>query len=169
MCIFGTIFDFVCSKEFLHDVIGSLLGLVVGVLWSEWKWKRDRAEQSRLLRRNLIKAFKFALGGIGQCLDYLQKPQPIIPNFRLDTSTVGHILFTGRDLFQDEAMFDRFNWQRYQLEHINAKLDYIHIYITSTDDSHMELVRHEFDSLVGHLKISQTEISQMISDYERVA
>jgi hypothetical protein len=169
MCIFSTIIDFVCSKEFLHDFIGSFIGLVIGVLWSDWKWKRDRAEQSKLLRSNLVKSFRFNLDRIQQCLDYLHKTPPLIPNFRMDTSTVGHILFTGRDLFRGEALFDRFNWQRYQLEHINAKLDYIHIYLTSSDDNHIELARREFGSLVGHLKISQKEISQMIGDYERVA
>jgi hypothetical protein len=111
----------------LLNIIGSLIGVVVGVWWAKVEWQKDRDAQSRILRGNLVKAFRFNLDRIQQCLDYLQKPQPEIPNFRLDIATVVHILFTGRGLFNDESLFDRFSWQRYQLEHINAELDYMHL------------------------------------------
>lgn len=165
--IVTTITDFIFSEATLHDLMGGLLGFVIGVIWANWQWKRDRIAQAKLLRRNLVKGFRFNLDRIQQCLDYLQSPQTIIPNFRLDTSSVGYILFTGRGLFPNESWFDRFNWQRYQLEHINAKMDYIQLSLGSSDPRHADLGRQQFGSLLHHLKITQKEILEMISDYEK--
>jgi hypothetical protein len=153
-------------EAYLHDVIGTLLGFVVGVLWAEWKSRRERAAQAKLLRANLVKACKFALDGIDKCLEYLLREQPVIPNFRLDSASVGHILFTGRDLFPDAKFFDQFNWQRYQLDHINAKLDYFHFYMAASGERATSLMIAEGQSLVAHLKTTRKELGELVDSFE---
>jgi hypothetical protein len=172
---FGSLDDFaraMTTAQFLLNlllnIIGSLIGVVVGVWWAKVQWRKDREAQTKVLRANLVKAFRLTLGGIQQALDFLQQSSPIIPNYRLDTATIGHILYSGRSLFSDEALFDRFNWQRYQLDHINAKLDYMHVYLTSNASNQADLTRHEFASLVVHLKTTHKEISELLADYEKV-
>src|SRR6266567_8801455 len=88
------------------NVLGSLIGLGVGVWLTRRQWNRERDEQAKILRVHLIKAFRSALGGIEQALRFLQSEPPTIPNYRLDTATIGHILLNGRNLFPTEKMFD---------------------------------------------------------------
>ena len=161
------LYDFIFSKEMAHDIVGGFAGFVIGILWSNRQFRQERIEQSKLLRKNLIKGFRFNLDRIQQSLGYLQKNEPIIPNFRLDTSTVGHILFTGRNLFPDETWFDKFNWQRYQLEHINAKLDYIQLNLNPQDKGQMALFQQKYVDLITHLLTTKRELTELIAEFEK--
>ena len=147
--------------------LSALAGVVIGILWGRRQVARDRAERIRILRTNLVTAFRFNLDRIDQCLDYLQRSPPVIPNFRLDTATPTYILMTGRDLFSDEAMFDRFSWQRYQLDHISAKLDYLHNHLASNSGG--GLTPSPYDSLLQHLKVTKRDISELMVDYDAAA
>jgi hypothetical protein len=153
-------------EPYVHDFIGSLLGLVFGVLWVEWRARRDRATQARLLRANLVKACKFALGGIDKCLEFLLKESKV-PNVRLDSASIGHILFTGRDLFENPKFFEDFNWQRYQLDHINAKLDYFHFYMAASGETARSLMIAERQSLVAHLRTTRKELGDLVDSFEQ--
>lgn len=144
--------------------LSAFAGTVLGVIWARRQWQRERTLQAQHLRDNLIKAFRFNLDRIGQCLSYLQRPQPVIPNFRLDAATPTHILLAGRELFPDVALFDRFNWQRYQLDHVNAKLEQLHAHLAA--GSATQLMPSPHDSLVQHLVTTQQDIAQLLSDYE---
>lgn len=146
----------------LFAFLSAFAGTVFGVLWARRQWKRDHLARARQLRANLVKAFRFNLDRITQCLDYLQRSPAVIPNFRLDAATPAHILLTGRDLFVDESLYDRFDWQRYQLDHINAKLDYLHTHIAIGSTS--QVTPSPFDSLVQHLTVTQRDITQLLDD-----
>ena len=111
--------------------LSALAGVVLGVLWARQKFRKDRALRLEHLRESLIRAFRLNLDRIEQCLDYLQRPSPVIPNFRLDASSVMSVLQNGRELFEDAAFFDRCDWQRHQLDHLNAKMDQLHLHLAS--------------------------------------
>lgn len=155
--------------------LSAFLGVVIGVWYSRGELAKARAAEKIELRRKLIKAFQFNVERLKQMHGQLTSRQQVIPDYRLDTESVSHVLFHGRDLFDDEAWFDRFNWQRFQLVHINAKVDFLNE-ITNLSDissgsifSEGALGQRRFVSLVGHLQVTQKEILQMISDYEKVA
>ena len=167
MCPFDLIFDFIFSKEMAHDVFSATLGCVIAVFWAKQVWKKEQREQSELLRKNLIKAFRGNLGGIENALKMLQQKPVMFPNFRLDTPTVGNILFTGRNLFHDETWFDKFNWQRYQLDHINAKLDYLQLILTPQNPDEQMMLQQRYDSVVAHLIQTHKEISELIGTFEK--
>jgi len=156
------------------NIIGSLIGVVVAVWYSKREIRTFRMADKKELRRKLIKAFRFNLDRLKQMEGQLTEKRPAIPDYRLDTESVAHILFHGRDLFDNESWFDRFNWQRFQLVHINAKVDFLNEItnlsgIASDSIFSQGGVGHgRYVSLVGHLKVSQKEISEMISDYEKV-
>ena len=147
--------------------LSALSGVVIGILWGRRQLASDRAQRIEILRANLVKAFRFNLDRIDQCLDYLQRAPPVIPNFRLDTATPTHILLMGRELFSDQGMFERFSWQRYQLDHLNAKLDYLHGHLAS--DSGTRLTPSPYDSLLQHLKVTQRDILGLLADYDATA
>jgi hypothetical protein len=65
-------------------------------------------------------------------IQQLTQPNTNIPDFRFDTESVTYILFHGRELFDDESWFERFDWQRYQLVHLNAKVDFLNDAINAT-------------------------------------
>ena len=152
-------------EQFFFNVffagLSAFMGVLLGVAWSNRQRKRDRKHQLQVLRDNLVKAFRSNLDRIAQCIAYLEKIPPIIPNFRLDTSTVVHILFNGRELYANEGLFERFSWQRYQLEHINAKLDYVHTYLGNASLSQAALA-----SLLQHLRVTQRDITNLLAEYE---
>jgi hypothetical protein len=105
----------------------------------------------------------------------LTSPRRMIPDYRLDTESVAHVLFHGRDLFDDEKWFDDFNWQRFQLVHINAKVDFLNDLTNLSGIASGSIFakdglgQQRYASLVGHLKITQKEISDLISTYEQSA
>jgi hypothetical protein len=142
--------------------LSALAGVVIGVLWAGRQAKREQKKRAALLRANLKKSFRFNLDRIDQCLDYLQRPQPVIPNFRLDAATPAHILLLGGELMGDAALRDRFDWQRYQLDHLNAKLEYLHQHIVS--GSPANLTPSPFESLLQHLRITRSDVTQLLAD-----
>ena len=96
-----------------------------------------------------------------------------IPDYRLDTESVAHILFHGEDVFDDPKWFKEFNWQRFQLGHINSKVDLVNditnlsgiasgpIFATGG------LGHQRYVSLVQQVKRAQIEISELIQKYEK--
>jgi len=161
------------AAQFLLNIffaaLSAFMGVLLGVWWAKRQWAEEREAQRGLLRTHLIQAFRFNLDRLEQSLKYLEQATPVIPNFRLDTATVTYVLLTGRGLFEDESLFDRFSWQRYQLEHINAKLDYLHGSLTPGGINQTGLALSRYESLVQHMKVTRKDISKLLDDYERIA
>jgi hypothetical protein len=149
--------------------LSAFAGVVLGVLWAKRQWGKDRARQLQRLRANLIRAFRLNLERIDQCLEYLQRSDPVLPNFRLDAISVLHVLHGGRELFEDDAFFDRCDWQRYQLDHLNAKLDQLQTFLASSSTTQPRLTPSPFESPLQHLKVTRRDITQLLSDYESTA
>jgi hypothetical protein len=105
--------------------LSAFLGVIIGLWYSERKSVKLIASEKQGLRRKLIKAFRFNIERLKQMHGQLTSQDRIVPDYRLDTESVSHVLFHGRDLFDDDAWFDKFNWQRFQLAHINAKVDFL--------------------------------------------
>lgn len=95
--------------------LSALMGVILGVLYNNRRLRLFRVSETQELRRKLIKAFRFNIDRLKQMSGQLASQPPTIPDFRLDTESVAHILFHGRDLFANEQWFDRFGWQWYQL------------------------------------------------------
>lgn len=169
-------------EQFLLNLFFAALSAFLGVQMGVWYAKHDhaniQASEKQELRRKLIKAFQFNLKRLKQMSDQLTSKQIDIiniPDYCLDTESVSHILFHGRNLFDDETWFDKFNWQRFQLVHINEQVDFLNN-ITNLSSISLGSIssqdgvgQQRYDSLVGHLMTTQKEISALISDYEKVA
>ena len=156
-------------KDYWYATISALIGVLIGIGWTNRKWKLELEADRQALKQNIVKAFRSNLGGIDQAIKFLTGTPQIIPNYRLDSLTISHLLLSGRDLFHDQALFDHFNWQRYQLDHINAKLDYLHIHLAltaSTGGIDTGLAHREYSSLVSHLQTTKSEISQLLAAHE---
>lgn len=156
-------------KDYWYATISALIGVIIGIGWAKRQWRREREADRQALKQNIVKAFRLSLGGIDQCIKFLTSAPPIIPNYRLDSLTVSHLLLSGRGLFHNQELFDQFNWQRYQLDHINAKLDYLHIYLAltaSTGSVDTRMAQSEYNSLVSHLHITKKEISALLEAHE---
>jgi hypothetical protein len=155
------------------NVVGSLIGVVVGVWYSRYELSKLRESEKKELRVRLIEAFKSNINGVQQMIGQLTSQPPCIPDYRLDTESIAHILFHGRDLFEDENWFRQFNHQRYQLGHINAKVDFLND-ITNlsgiTPDSIFVaggVAQQRYLTVIGHLQTTHREISGLIADYEK--
>src|ERR1035437_217489 len=137
--------------------LSGFLGVVMGVKHSKYEYARLRIIEKQELRRKLIKAFISNVAGINKMHGQLTSKPQIVPDYRLDTESISHILFHGRDLFDDEKWFDDFNWQRLQLAHINAQVDFLND-ITNLSDISLDSIssrggvgQQRYISLVGHL------------------
>lgn len=156
-------------KDYWYATISALIGVIIGIGWAKRKWRLELEADRQALKQNIVKAFRSNLGGIDQCIKFLTGTPQIIPNYRLDSLTVSHLLLSGRGLFHDQGLFDRFNWQRYQLDHINAKLDYLHLYLALTASggaADAGMVQQHYSSLVSHLQITKKEISELLEAHE---
>lgn len=148
--------------------LSALAGVVLGVLWAKREWRKERAAEKERLRANLMRAFRLNLDRIEQCLDYLQRPEPVIPNFQLDPASVMFVLLGGRELFQCQEFFDRCDWQRYQLEHLNVKLDQLRTEVVAGSTEQSRFTPSSLESLLQHLRITQSDITQLLIDYKAI-
>src|SRR5260221_7010868 len=119
-------------KDYWYATISALIGAGIGIAWAKRQWRLKLEAERQALKQNIVKAFRSNLGGIDQAIKFLTGTPQKIPNYRLDSLTVSHLLLSGRELFHSPELFDHFNWQRYQLDHINAQMDYLHIYLALT-------------------------------------
>src|SRR6267143_485063 len=156
-------------KDYWYAAISALIGVIIGIGWAKRKWRLELEAGRRALKQNIVSAFRSNLGGIEQAIKFLTGTPQRIPNYRLDSLTVSHLLLSGRELFHDQALFDHFNWQRYQLDHINAQMDYLHIYLAltaSTGGTDTGITQRHYSSLVSHLEITNKEISELLEAHE---
>lgn len=160
----NTTSNLITFKDTINSFVGALIGIILGSLLSQWQWNQKLKRDKKILKANISTVFNFNLDRIRQCIDYLENKN-LIPNFLLDVNSVNHVLFKGRELFSTIEIFDKFNWQRYQLEHLNTKLSYY--YFISTANTDIDLVRREYTSLVNHLKTIESEISEMLLTYDK--
>lgn len=150
-------------RDYFFASVSAFLGVLLGIGWTEWRAaQRLKADRARL-RSDLIKAFRFNVERISQCLDYFSRTPVVMPNFRFDTDTLSQILYHGRTLFDSEQVFDSYNWQRYQLVHLNAKLDYIHTYLSGAQGPLQSVLPQAIQSLVQHLTTTKSEIEALLT------
>ena len=156
-------------EQYYYALVSALFGLAIGSWVTNRKWKQDIDVQSQKLKQDLFAAFQFNIDRINQCVQYLESSPPNIPNFSLDESSVLQILHDGRKLFENPNDFQKFNWQRFQLSHLNKKLDFL----ISLAGHTSELAGHTSEvgdnvrtELVGHLKTTAKEISLLLEQYK---
>lgn len=157
----------------LGAVLGAFVSVIVAIKYSKYELKRFRESDRIELRRQLVKEFQSNIKGLEKMRGQLSsKPNIIIPDYRMDTESIAHILFHGRKLFDDEKWFDKFNHYRYQLCHINAQVDYLNEMTNLYDacqgpiSATGSMGQQRYSSLVAHLEIIENEISKLIADYE---
>jgi hypothetical protein len=148
-------------------LLGALAGVVIGVWFNERKADEAQWKEKQRLKAKLIDSFRFNLGEIKKMNAMLQGQPITVPDFRLDSESVGHILFHGQDLFE-EAWFRKFDWERYQLMHINAKVDFLNAIVNLGGQSvPPEVIQQRYGSLVASLGIVSTSITKLLEEYAR--
>src|ERR1700683_2002721 len=118
MCIFDSLIDFVCTKEFLHDVVSSFVGLVVGILWGEFQFRRKEKERRKAVRQAFVDSFdnisKLVTQSIGQ-LEGIHKPNAVgIPNYTLDSISLVRLIDRADGAIPRELL-QEIDGLRYQL------------------------------------------------------
>ena len=151
--------------EFFSDILLSLFGagagVVIGVIWAQVQGSYNRTQQRINFRKQLCSAFQFNLDRINQMVDQLT---PIggaieIPNYPFDTDPIKHILFSGREIVGTQEEFDRWNWNRYQLDHLNMKI--IPLGFSKSEEEH---TNHIFVSFLPHLLDSKKSIESIVKE-----
>ena len=159
--------EFLTFKDLFCACLGASLGIILGYFLTVHLNKQQRKQETINLQNDLIKVFKSNIRLINQCIDQLENKNEI-PNYPLDINPVNYILFKGKNLFSNEDLYTQFNWQRFQLEHINNKLIYyFNISLNSNkSDAYTLLVSNEKKSLLHHLTLTKKEISNLLSRFE---
>lgn len=83
--------------------ISAVMGVVLGNWWTSKQFTKQRLAETQQLRSQLIQAFRFNIIRLNQMSGQLTSNPPIVPDYRLDTESVAHILFHGRDLFSNQV------------------------------------------------------------------
>ena len=151
---------------------GAGLGTILGVWFNEREKEDSRNKEKERLKRNLIDSLEFNLIEIDKMIESIEtksgEGSVWIPDNYLDSESVAHVLFHGKDLFC-KCYFDKFNWQRYQLIHINAKIDFVNVATSRGNypSSELKLLQDRFSSLVNHLRATSRDLRQILSDYKQ--
>ena len=154
--------------------LSAIAGVLIGNWWTGKQLSKLRLIETEQLCSQLIQAFRFNIIRLNQMSGQLTSNPPIVPDYRLDTEGVSHILFHGRDLFVNQDWFTRFNWQRYQLVHINAKVDFLNDVLnvnpTGGNVGHTvglaTVANQRFSSLAARLPTLVSDIEKLIAEYE---
>lgn len=164
-----------CEQILLNTLfafLSAFIGTLMGVYWAKCQFHKQNIFDRQQLRSDLIKSFRFNVDRLNQMSGQLSKV--IIPDYRLDTESLTHILFHGRELFDNPKWFDRFNWERYQLVHVNAKIDFLND-ITNLSGftqgsifSAGSIGHSRITSLTARLPTLVADIEKLIAEYEAV-
>ena len=150
--------------------LSAVMGVMIGVWYSKREFALARITQKQQLKLDLIKAFKFNIDRLNQMSGQLAKSN--IPDYHLDTESVAHVLFNGRQLFDDPKWFDKFNWERFQLVHINAKIDFLNDLTNLSGISQGSIfvqggVGHSrVASLIARLPSLVSDIQKLLTEFE---
>ena len=106
----------------LTNLFGAVLGLIVGLSYSNIATWVTRTSRQKTARSKLAKAYRFNLDRIIQMLGQLSSAPPEIPNYPFDTDPIKTVLFYGDDLLGTPVEIQSYNSHRYQLDHLNLKL-----------------------------------------------
>ncbi len=171
MCIFSIIIDFICSKEFLHDVIGSLLGFVIGVLWSEFQFRRQARERRVAVRQGFLDSFDSIAKLVAQSIEQLEGIHKVgavgVPNYTLDSISLVRLIDRADGAIPLKMLRD-IDGLRYQIGHIENKMQMLYS-IAAYSGSNGAVAHPEFGSVLTHLKLAAGWLSDMRREVEAAA
>jgi len=171
MCtLLGIIIDFIFSKEFLHDVIGSLLGFVIGVFWSELQFKRKVGKHRIAVRQGFLDSFDSVSRLVAQSIEQLEgvyKPNAAgVPNYTLDSISLVRLIDRADGVMPPKLLRD-IDGLRYQIGHIENKMQMLYS-IAAYQGINAAVAHPEFNSVLQHLKLASGWISEMRKEVEAI-
>jgi len=156
--------DVTNPKDYWYATLGGFIGAAIGVAWawcdSQARLKNERAN----LKTHLLAAFNRNLWLLKKCSDNIAANK--MEDFRMDATSVSHILFSGRDLFPDSQWAADFSGQLYQIEHINAQIDFAREWIIAGSPALGAGATNPLAVLHSHCIQVHKDISALLSRYE---
>lgn len=147
------------------SALGALLGVVGGVIFQEKREADILASKRRNLRRKIIEVFQFNLIEMGKMLSHIERGE--VPTFRLDSDSMLHLLFHGPELFEERCWAEKLNWERYQLIHINAQVDFLNNLITDNLATNQGVFQRRLLGLSYSLKETSPRLEKLLLDYKQ--
>ena len=150
--------------EIGSHVASSIVGLIIGLMYSGISGHINRRSQRKNLAKKLADAFRFNLERIVQMKNQLKAKADgtfELPNYSFDTDPIKTLLFVGSDLLGTDAEINSYNWTRYQLDHLNMKLGYIL--------THLDLGTDIMQDFRDNLSREKKAIEEILSKLEAIA
>lgn len=162
--------QYVAFKDYFFAFIGAVMGTLIGV-WAARRQEATRTTQRRLaLLQHLAATFRFNLDRLRQALAMFRGDPLQIPNYTLDDLPIVQILVAERDLITDRSLYDAVYWQRFQLQHINAKFGHLHANLAAQPPGAITpQFQQALASCVTHCTTTEAEISTLVGRLERLA
>jgi hypothetical protein len=154
--------EFFTSKDFFYTFLSAISGVVIGVLWTEWRSscreRKRRKVELALLRSALMEAKELVKQAIAQ-YKTPSKP-PGVPNFTLDVSGLIRRVERLQGLVSSPllAAVDRL---RFQMEHVSLKM--ITVYHLAASGNNV-LTHPEIASCQAHLEMIEGWINDRLED-----
>jgi len=154
--------EFFTLKDFFYTFLSAIAGVVIGVVWTEWraatKEKKRKKEELRLLREVLLESKKLATQALQQY--QARTTPPGIPNFTLDVSGLVRRVDRLQGLVPS-AMIAAVDGLRYQMEHASIKMVTIYQMAASGQNA---VAHPEYASCQAHLGQIVGWVDQRLED-----
>lgn len=97
--------------------LGAVAGLIGGYYFSLKKENHDNNERVCSFYKNLRDTLQFNMDRSDHMKILLEKD--MVPNFLYDVSPISELLFSTGHLLRYDPQFNKWNWIRYKMGHIN--------------------------------------------------
>jgi len=144
-------------RDYWYATVSAFMGAVIGIFWAEYKFYmrlRKRVKKNLELLEESIN-FNIYLLGVG----FTQIKSGKIQNFPLDSITLNERIGRLVDLLP-VGIRERLNWERFQLEHLIKKVDYINLRHPTTDKG-IKVELSEVNDLLSHLNKTQNSLRKL--------
>ena len=113
-------------KDYWYATIGAIIGSLISIWWTKRELRREQRQDKQKYIVRLRDCLLFNVDRLKQAKDQLQ--QEIVPNYPLDTAQLNDWIVQSSELL-DKKLIQEIDWQRYQLDHITAKISAVSLFV----------------------------------------
>lgn len=145
-------------KDWFYCIIGSVIGFVVGVVWSRHESRKAFEAGIQPAREHLIYALNKATEHIKTARELFAIASP--PNYNLDVAILLRAVDRAAPFLAEETL-QRVDAVRFQIDHASNKMAMIY-HVAATDGIRKGMEHPEIASLATHFDLIDTMIADAI-------
>lgn len=150
-------------KDYWYATISALIGVLLGIGWSESRYRRMAVERAKAARAGLVASLVGNRDLAVQAKGQIENKN--FPNYSFDVASLIRWIDRAHDSLPAETL-RQVDGLRFQLEHVSNKMQMLYS-IAATDGSDKAAEHPECGSVLRHLGLIEGWIDERKSEIER--